>query len=420
MGGKEYVGALIYLGLLACALVYVKSSIDEYMSGRTFYSDTQAPISLYDIPTITFKFPPELKYGKNFIIQIYHKDVETIPSNQSTRVLLYDRYFKSKVSRMGRGYRPLRMGSGNHKLSLTYEGKLDGQIDFTKSFVLEVKFLEIPEEILNRTSWYEWLKDYERLNRGFFTLAIYFTSEENCYGISNHGWYDGKVVEHKLKLSHKHYLTIQEVTDYQNMNETCSKDSFFQSLAKRFANINLDQVRQNHPIKDRYGNACPFKSICSPILLPFDSEAGITICNNDVDYYCFDKILSDMKKETLKSNYCKKICHAREFKTIPDLETPLDGPNRGLDEIFIYVKFGFPESSIDVRPSEPFKTIKTEYLVVSWMSLLGNVGGTLGIFVGFSLTGASEWCLVIVQKLWKWFCARYPKNNDQFALETTP
>ena len=98
----------------------------------------------------------------------------------------------------------------------------------------------------------------------------------------------------------------------------------------------------------------------------------------------------------------------------------MDGPNRGLDEIFIYVKFGFPESSIDVRPSEPFKTIKTEYLVVSWMSLLGNVGGTLGIFVGFSLTGASEWCLVIVQKLWKWFCARYPKNNDQFALETTP
>ena len=205
-------GALIYLGLLACALVYVKSSIDEYMSGRTFYSDTQAPISLYDIPTITFKFPPELEYGKNFIIQIYHKDVETIPSNQSTRVLLYDRYFKSKVSRMGRGYRPLRMGSGNHKLSLIYGGKLDGQIDFTKSFVLNVKFLEIPEEILNRTSWYEWLKDYDDLHRGFFTMAIYFTSEENCYGISKNGWYDGKVVEHKLKLSHKHYLTIQEVT----------------------------------------------------------------------------------------------------------------------------------------------------------------------------------------------------------------
>ena len=310
------------------------------------------------------------------------------------------------------------MGSGNHKLSLIYDGKLDGQIDFTKKFVMYVEFLEIPKQIINRTSWYEWLKDY-MLKRGSFTMAIYFTSEENCYGISNHGWYDGKVVEHKLKLSHAHHLTIQEVTDYQNMNETCSKDSFFQYLVKRFSNINLDQVRQNHTFKDRYGNACPFKSICSPMLLPFDSEAGITICDNDVDYYCFDKILSDMKKETLKSNYCKKICNATEFKTIPDLERPLDGPGSGSDAIVISVKFGFPDSSIDVRPSEPFKTIKTEYLVVSWMSLLGNVGGTLGIFVGFSMTGASEWCLVIVQKLWKWFCARNSENND-IALETIP
>ena len=75
MGGKEFIlilKALIYFGLLACALVYVKSSIDEYMSGRTLYSDTQEPIYLYDLPTITFKLHTHfnLRYGADFIIKI--------------------------------------------------------------------------------------------------------------------------------------------------------------------------------------------------------------------------------------------------------------------------------------------------------------------------------------------------------------
>ena len=81
-----------YFGLLSCALVYVKSSIDEYMSGRTSYSDKTEAISLYDIPTITFQLvtPFNLRYGDHFIIKIMQDVgyIETIPipNDQSTRV----------------------------------------------------------------------------------------------------------------------------------------------------------------------------------------------------------------------------------------------------------------------------------------------------------------------------------------------
>ena len=39
------------------------------------------------------------------------------------------------------------------------------------------------------------------------------------------------------------------------------------------------------------------------------------------------------------------------------------------------------------------KTLKKEYLVVTWISLIENIGGTLGFFVGFSLLGICEWLI---------------------------
>ena len=417
MRGKQYVGPLIYLGLLACALVYVKNSIDEYMSGRTLYSDTQETISLYDIPTITFKLTLNLRYGDDFIIQILQnadesqneESYKTIPINQSTKVLISGGNFKAKVDWMDH--------LGDYKLSLTCEDKSKGQSDFI-SFFLQVKFLGVPG---NYMSWNELLKEREMATFNLAPPTIYFTTEENSYGITKKRWYDGKVVGHKLFFSHYHEFTVKEVTEYVHMEETCSHESYFQCLANRFASINLDQLRLTKKYREPYeleGTLCPFKRLCSPTLLPFDSEVGIPVCNNDLDFNCFEKVLQDMKRD--QQDYCKKLCHAKEFKTIQ--EKTLD--YEGYEVYDLFVKFGFPDSSINVRPSVPFKTVKTEYLVVSWMSLLGNVGGTLGMFVGFSVIGASEWCLDclgIVRKLWKWLSAKcQTKPNQLHSTRNSP
>ena len=64
-------------------------------------------------------------------------------------------------------------------------------------------------------------------------------------------------------------------------------------------------------------------------------------------------------------------------------------------------KFKIPNSVRDLRTEEPFKTVKTEYLIVSLMSLVGNVGGTLGLFIGFSFATTFELIMDWIQKLWK-------------------
>ena len=69
-------------------------------------------------------------------------------------------------------------------------------------------------------------------------------------------------------------------------------------------------------------------------------------------------------------------------------------------------KFALPWSSMNGRTDKPYKTVKTEQLIMSVMSLVGNVGGTLGMCVGFSFLGTSEWIMTVVIQLWRNFRER--------------
>ena len=75
---KNYLGALLYLGLLACALVYIRDSFIEYLSGKTYYTVSQEPITMHDVPTVTLcsdqfrEMPLEGEYGKTFRIQLLY------------------------------------------------------------------------------------------------------------------------------------------------------------------------------------------------------------------------------------------------------------------------------------------------------------------------------------------------------------
>ena len=77
MRAKQYSKPLLYLVLLISALVYVKSSIDEYMRGRTFYSETRKPITVHDIPTLTICHDDIFMLGMQYWlkqISIYYQD----------------------------------------------------------------------------------------------------------------------------------------------------------------------------------------------------------------------------------------------------------------------------------------------------------------------------------------------------------
>ena len=67
-------------------------------------------------------------------------------------------------------------------------------------------------------------------------VIISLSSEENSYGVLFGRWYDGKMETHTLKKGFFHEIRITEVNEYVNMDVSCSKDSYYHCLAKRWAN----------------------------------------------------------------------------------------------------------------------------------------------------------------------------------------
>ena len=139
---------------------------------------------------------------------------------------------------------------------------------------------------------------------------------------------------------------------------------------------------------------CSFKKICSPFSLPFLKGEEMPICPTKLQRDCFGKILRGLKSDQEK--HCKKLCNVKEF----DFEDPLwihsarvckkSGVSEQEGFVLDY-SFKQPTHSLQLRSEKLMKTVKEEYYVISGMSLAGNIGGTLGMFIGFSFIGTSEW-----------------------------
>ena len=94
-----------------------------------------------------------------------------------------------------------------------------------------------------------------------------------------------------------------------------------------------------------------------------------------------------------------KIALSRDIPTIAF--DPEAGTLFEYDIVELYIDIRLPESTRTGRDHIPYKTVFKEYFVLSWAKLVGNIGGTLGLLIGFSFLGSFEWILIISGKLCK-------------------
>ena len=77
----------------------------------------------------------------------------------------------------------------------------------------------------------------------------------------------------------------------------------------------------------------------------------------------------------------------------------LKSPN---ETILLYMTFDHLDWSKGDRSKELQVDLFKEYYVWSGFSLIGNVGGQMGLFIGFSFIGCFEWLSFRLQNAWKW------------------
>ena len=109
----------------------------------------------------------------------------------------------------------------------------------------------------------------------------------------------------------------------------------------------------------------------------------------------------------------KKSCHVyeydinkdyvnRNFKLGNETVSKILGSDDLDDTIILKLRIDLPDWSKGDRTKELQLDVYTEYYVWSGVSLVGNVGGQLGLFIGFSFLGSWVWLMSKAQMIWSW------------------
>ena len=136
------------------------------------------------------------------------------------------------------------------------------------------------------------------------------TSEQNSYGITQGKWFDGKMERwsdtrnpswsSRPYWRYKYELKVREIIEVFNLDQTCSRDSYYQCLAKRFRRFNFNTA----PIYVVNGSKCRFDRLCTPFSMPSNNEDEILMCTNEIDKACYGHVLSQLDSSQIR--HCKK------------------------------------------------------------------------------------------------------------------
>ena len=138
------------------------------------------------------------------------------------------------------------------------------------------------------------------------------TSEENSYGITQGRWFDGKtevgLIERYLgSWYYINELIITKVDEIRNLDQTCSHDSYYQCLAKRFRDFNF-KTATNQVVN---GSKCLFTQRCMPFSMPIDNGNKIPLCQNEISQACYGHVIDTLELD--QNSYCKLSCIVKEF-----------------------------------------------------------------------------------------------------------
>ena len=109
---------------------------------------------------------------------------------------------------------------------------------------------------------------------------------------------------------------------------------------------------------------------------------------------CYEDVVSELEGNQME--FCSTPCLVTEFKT-EIVEGIVKSSSR--NDCRIEYQFDTPVASKGIGFNKPFKNVKQEYLLMPLISVVGNIGGTLGMFIGFSFISATECVMEIAGAL---------------------
>ena len=186
-------------------------------------------------------------------------------------------------------------------------------------------------------------------------IEIYLTSEPNSFGVTMDDFVDGAV---QIYGSVKGYniVRIQPSKVFKlESKEKCQESSFYQCFESELFGQNYSQ--------------CPRK--CAPISTPSNI---MPLCESVEEFKCALEIVKRLQNDD-SLHKCRSSCNVIDFHPRGKYT---EEQNERKNVTFLY------------RIKEKMLKLEEEYLIQDFVGMLSSVGGTLGMFVGFSFVGLSS------------------------------
>ena len=329
----------ILIGLTIASLLLSWEAIVKYESKDTNLKVRQEEVKSY--PTITVCLKPihdELVYGQDFHFNIYNNPQEFGEDDKHALNILQE----------GENYQfNLRVT----KIVTAFNGKcfkispMKNQIKLSDIMVLSVKF-DKP------------IQDSQ-------SVEIFVTSEANAIGIFRAYWYEGELFKaeafpREVKLFG---FSEYEFNYLEERNACSSTESWYDCYADMADNLTFED--------------CPSKCLAHSVRL---GKQEFEYCKyQTTDWDCSDTELRNLRKSIISNKTCPRSCNTKEYKgTETEKFSKYDHSNT--------IAFGYYHMP-------PYVTyIYDEYLIFDFLGLVSSVGGTLGVFIGFSIIAVVSNC----------------------------
>ena len=189
------------------------------------------------------------------------------------------------------------------------------------------------------------------------SAEVYFTSETNSIGIGRAYWYEGEELMVSVPVNRRKAIQITEREfNYLEEKQGCSnQESWYECYAKLVEGSSF--------------GTCLSKCLAHSIR--HNGSENMMFCKqNTEEWNCSNKFLRHLRKDVIENGTCPRSCAITNYKGKITHDFAFDHKNT------IAFSYYFAPPFISI--------IYEEYLLFDFLGLISSVGGTLGMFIGFS------------------------------------
>ena len=366
----KYLGWILYLGLFITTIFFTREAMEKFLSGDTSITYHETNIDLHH-PTITMC--PHLTLVHRLSGEFYRYGMDF----NITYTIIAENYL-TNIDNL-----TLIIGENYLKMS---EIKV-----YLKEIYTYFKGVCYSIKVIGKTDQkYTQLEVWNSHKRGF---RFQFASEDNSYGVTWGSFKDGEVVAFDLFPGKYKYM---ELSPERYISLKCTQHSFYQQVGAKImesdsSNCTLTCMLATFPNVEY--PLCPYE------VFQEWYKKNCTECD------CSSNIIKCAIQSAEEDNDRLPFCNITQYKVIYEVNGDSgDNPellHRNHSNIFL-----------DYR----FATLKTkvskEYLIYDVIGMVGLVGGTLGLFIGFSFSNVLMFMIEYLQLLVLKICSRRSNAID--------